>query len=133
MSEKKVLNAAIKLLAEIRQIYPQIPSQTAECLLTVAVEPGLTMQTLGERTGLAQSSCSRNVAMLSKWHRLGKPGFDLVESVDDPRERRRKIVYLTSKGQRIVTKAMKHLDPRFELNSPTASEALDSLNGSYRK
>jgi DNA-binding MarR family transcriptional regulator len=71
--------------------------------------------------------------MLSKWHRLGKPGFDLVETVDDPRERRRKLVYLTSKGQRVVTKAMRHLDPQFELSSPTASEALDSLNSGFRR
>jgi DNA-binding MarR family transcriptional regulator len=96
-------------------------------LLTIAREPGLTMQTLAKRTGLAQSSCSRNVAMLSLWHRLKKPGFDLVESVDDPRERRRKIIFLTLKGQRLVTKAMQHLDPSFELHAATAAELIDRI------
>ena len=133
MSAEKSLDIVIRVLAEIRKIYPHIPSQTVECLLNVAREPGLTMQTLGKMTGLAQSSCSRNVAMLSKWHRLGKPGFDLVETIDDPHERRRKIIFLTSKGQQVVSKALRHLDPRFELKDVTAEELVDGINRRARK
>ena len=60
---------------------------------------GISMKDLAEKVGIAQSSTSRNVAALSKWHRLGKEGLDLVEAIEDPAERRRKIVYLTSKGK----------------------------------
>jgi hypothetical protein len=47
-----------------------VPTQTAECLLRVAVNPGITMQKLSDETGLSQSSISRNVGMLSKYHGL---------------------------------------------------------------
>jgi DNA-binding MarR family transcriptional regulator len=39
------------------------------------------------------------VAALGKWHKLGEPGLDLVEAVEDPIERRRKIMFLTPKGR----------------------------------
>jgi hypothetical protein len=32
--------------------------------------------------------CSRTVAALSKWQRRGTPGLDLIEAIEDPRERR---------------------------------------------
>nr|WP_245986670.1 hypothetical protein [Azospirillum thermophilum] len=48
---------------------------------------------------MAQSSASRNVAALSRWHSFGKAGLDLVQAQEDPRERRRKIVTLTEKGR----------------------------------
>ena len=47
---------------------------------------------------MSQSLCSRTVAALSKWQRRGTPGLDLIEAIEDPRERRRKIMYLTPKG-----------------------------------
>jgi DNA-binding MarR family transcriptional regulator len=127
MSSIKPLHAAISLLKALREIDPYIPTQTAECLLVVAQHPGITMQKLSDETGLAQSSCSRNVAMLSKFHRLGKPGYDLVEAVDDPRERRRKIVYLTPHGRKLVNTVMKNIDPAFNLEAPTAREALTRM------
>lgn len=130
MSSIKPLGAAIAFLQGLRAVDPYIPTQTAECLLVVAMRPGITMQALSEATGLAQSSCSRNVAMLSKYHRLGKPGYDLVEAVDDPRERRRKVVYLTTNGRKLVNSVMKSIDPAFLLevkDAPTAREALTRI------
>jgi DNA-binding MarR family transcriptional regulator len=130
MSSIKPLGAAIALLQGLRSVDPYIPSQTAETLLVVAMRPGITMQQLSDATGLVQSSVSRNVAMLSKYHRLGKPGYDLVEAVDDPRERRRKIVYLTPNGRKLVNQVMKAIDPAFLLDAqsaPTAREALTRI------
>jgi DNA-binding MarR family transcriptional regulator len=65
--------------------------------------------------------------MLSKWHRLGKEGYGLVEAVDDPHERRRKIIFLTPNGQKTVNNIMKHIDPAFDLKSPTAREAINRI------
>jgi DNA-binding MarR family transcriptional regulator len=53
---------------------------------------------LGEILKTSQASCSRNVAALGKWHKFGEPGLDLVDWVEDPAERRRKIIFLTPKG-----------------------------------
>jgi DNA-binding MarR family transcriptional regulator len=60
------------------------------------------MGDLAQRLGIAQSSASRNIAALSRWHSFGKDGHDLVEAREDPRERRRKIVSLTPRGRHLV-------------------------------
>lgn len=96
-------------LESIREGADDMPMQQALTLLAVAAQPGLTMQELGERVGMSQSSCSRNVAALSKWHRLKKPGAELVEAVEDWREVRRKVVYLTDKGKARVALALEAL------------------------
>jgi DNA-binding MarR family transcriptional regulator len=50
-----------------------------------------------------------------------------VEAVDDPRERRRKIVYLTLKGHKTVNAIMKKIDPGFELKGILARDAVNRL------
>lgn len=90
-----------KFLEEFRKIDPEMPMQMAATFVLVALLPGITMKELAERLGISQASCSRNVAALSKVHRLNKPGHDLVYAEEDPAERRRKIVRLTSKGTRV--------------------------------
>ena len=94
-----------------RGVDEQLPMQMAQALLLIAKRPGLTMQELSQETGLSQSSCSRNVAALSKWHRHQKPGHDLVESMDDPRERRRKVMFLTRRGKKVVKDILTKIDP----------------------
>lgn len=79
----------------------------AHCLLIVALEPGITMKRMAEKLGLSQSSTSRNVSALSKTHRYGKPGYDLITAKEDPTERRRKIVTLTAKGERVMHTKLK--------------------------
>lgn len=102
MWNKKALAKVVKCLEEFRKIDPQMPPQTAQVFLWVCIQDGITMKDLAERVGISQSSTSRNVAALSKEHRYGKPGYDLVAATEDPMERRRKIVKLTPKGRRIA-------------------------------
>jgi len=109
------MRVLVNTLAEIRRIDEQMPMQMAQALLVIAMRPGLTMQELSEEVGLSQASCSRNVAALAKWHRLHKAGHDLVESMDDPRERRRKVMFLTPKGKRVVEGILHTLDPDAEV------------------
>ncbi|MBV9288574.1 MAG: winged helix-turn-helix transcriptional regulator [Hyphomicrobiales bacterium] len=78
---------------------PVMPIQMLQTFLAVAKQPGISMQQLGEILKTSQASCSRNVAALGKWHKFGEPGLDLVEAVEDPVERRRKIMFLTAKGR----------------------------------
>ncbi|MFN8720561.1 MAG: MarR family winged helix-turn-helix transcriptional regulator [Rhodospirillales bacterium] len=93
---------AIRLLEAFRRLDPDLPIQYALSFLTIAENEGLSMRDLSERLGIAQSSASRNVAALSEWHSFGKPGHDLVEAREDPRERRRKIITLTRKGEALI-------------------------------
>lgn len=96
------VSTLIRVLEALRELDPDMPIQYALSFLTVARHEGLSIRELSERLGIAQSSASRNVAALSRWHSFGKPGHDLVQSEEDPRERRRKVVTLTSKGRALV-------------------------------
>lgn len=100
---KKSLMRIFQILEEFRKIYPDMQMQTASIFVTIALNPGITMKELGERAGLAQSSCSRNVALLSEWLRHNKPGYGLVVATEDPVERRRKIIRLTANGERVAS------------------------------
>jgi len=92
----------IRVLEAFRRFDPDMPIQYALSFLTIAQHEGLSMGDLAQRLGIAQSSASRNIAALSRWHSFGKAGHDLVEALEDPRERRRKIVSLTPRGHRLI-------------------------------
>ena len=79
-----------------------LSSSALQILATVAVEPGISMSELEKKANVSQASCSRNVALLSEIHRLGKPGLGLIVATEDPIFRRRKVVKLTEKGQRVL-------------------------------
>jgi DNA-binding MarR family transcriptional regulator len=96
------ITLVVRVLEEFRRLDPDLPIQYALSFLTIAQHEGMSMGELAQHLGIAQSSASRNIAALSKWHSFGKAGHDLVEAHEDPRERRRKLVQLTPKGQRLV-------------------------------
>jgi DNA-binding MarR family transcriptional regulator len=77
-----------------------MPIQMLQTILALAVarQPSITMYQSGEILKTSSASCSRNVAAPGKWHKFGEPGLDLVETVENPVERRRKIVFLTLRG-----------------------------------
>lgn len=97
----KALSVLIEIVKRLRDYDQEMQLQTAQVFLEVAKQPGITMRELEERVGISQASCSRNVAALSKIHRLNKPGMDLVVAHPDPVAAYRKVVYLTAKGQRL--------------------------------
>ncbi|HYE53042.1 MAG TPA: winged helix DNA-binding protein [Azospirillaceae bacterium] len=111
ISRHDELNPLVRVLEEFRTLDPDLPIQYALSFLTIAQNEGMSIRDLSERLGIAQSSASRNVAALSKWHSFGKAGHDLIEAVEDPRERRRKIVTLTPKGRALAERLGDLLNP----------------------
>lgn len=93
------VTTVVHVLEAFRKLDPDLPIQYALSFMTIAQSEGISIGELAERLGIAQSSASRNVAALSKWHSFGKAGLDLVQAQEDPRERRRKIVTLTDQGR----------------------------------
>lgn len=102
----------MRALEVFRELDPDMPIQYALSFLTLARNPGLSIRDLSERLGIAQSSASRNVAALSEWHSFRKPGHDLIQAKEDPRERRRKIVTLTRKGEALLARLEVVMDGR---------------------
>jgi DNA-binding MarR family transcriptional regulator len=107
----KALWKFAKCLDEMRKLDPEIQAQTVSCFVVVAMNPGITMKDIGERVGISQASTSRNIAALSKVHRLNRPGHDLVVATEDPVERRRKVVHLTDKGKRVAESLRMIMEP----------------------
>ena len=102
MNNFRALNKIYRIIEEFRKLDPEIPSQAINTFLYIVLHEGCSVKDIGEALNLRQSSASRNVAMLSKMHRLRKPGFGLIEAREDPRERRRKVITLTPKGKRFL-------------------------------
>jgi DNA-binding MarR family transcriptional regulator len=98
----------LKYIEILRKHDPKIQSQTIAIFLYVAIhyqgkyeEEGVPMTIIASDLNLAQSSVSRNISILSQWKWSRKKGLDLVETREDPMERRRKLVKLTPKGKKL--------------------------------
>ncbi len=98
----ETIGRVIRALEAFRRLDPDMPIQYALSFLTIARNEGMSMGDLAQKLGIAQSSASRNIAALSRWHSFNKPGHDLVEAHEDPRERRRKLVRLTARGHALI-------------------------------
>jgi len=83
------------------------------------------MKELETASGITLGSVSRNLMALGKWHRHQVPGLELVETIDDPREYRRKVAFLTNKGRQFVSDLVSiQTGMRASVSSPTAKEFL---------
>lgn len=103
-SKRLRLDGLFDQIELFRTLDPEIQAQGLSTFLVIAMsdpEP-ISMRVLADRVGIAQSSCSRNVAALGKIHRHGRPGHQLVESYEDSMDRRTKLVKLTPKGRRFA-------------------------------
>lgn len=110
----------LHFLRLLRQLAADMPMQQAEILLQIASNPkGAPMSELEKKIGISQASVSRNIAALSRFHRLGKPGLGLVEAVIDPREPRRRLVFLTAEGKVFITKLIRTIEDGFTIDMET--------------
>ncbi len=95
------LLAAVELF---RTIDPEIQAQAIAVFCVVARNGHpVPMGEIKRQLGIAQSSVSRNVALLGERNRHGRDGPDLVQSWENPDNRREKLVELTPAGHRLRT------------------------------
>lgn len=88
----------------MRKFDSQIEAQAIAIFFYIGInapQEGVRMQKIAEELDIAQSSVSRNVYKLGDVNRHKKPGIGLLIAFEDPMERRRKLVRLTSKGKRV--------------------------------
>ena len=102
MSTERQLRKLKNCVEELRKIEEEMPAQRLVVLLTIAIREGITYKEVQEETGLANSTVSRNISAMSKINRHGKPGTNLVEAYQEESGYRRKLLYLTPKGKRLV-------------------------------
>ena len=77
---------------------PQMQLQTVICYLMVAQFGPCHLSNIRDTANVSQASVSRNCSALGTIHRRGIPGLGLVETWEDPMNRKSKIVGLTKKG-----------------------------------
>lgn len=89
------------LMMELKKLDPEFPIQYGICLAEIALDEGLSLTQLAERTELALSTVSRIVGALSQYRANGQP-FGLVDLKVSKEERRRKELFLTHKGWSVL-------------------------------
>jgi len=94
----RLLTAIERLLAFDREV----PGQVMATLLYIAAHKNCHKTALEQDLKFTAASGSRNTDKLSRWHRLGKPGFDLIIKEEDPANRRRLQLRLNKRGQRLI-------------------------------
>ena len=100
MSPKNLL----KIIEEVRKFDDQMEAQAIAVFFyvgTYGYNDGVLMQQIQKDLSLGQSSVSRNVYKLADINRHKKKAIGFLYTFDDPMERRRKKVALTSNGKRV--------------------------------
>lgn len=97
-----------KALNELIKIDAEFPIQWALVFLAIAQNEGAALKDIADETGISMSVMSRTIGALSNQRRMGKPyGIVLVKLAKD--DRRRKELYLSAKGKRLLDKIKKAL------------------------
>jgi len=100
MTTKK-LTKLQKVLLELTNIDPEFPMQWAIVFIEIAQDEGASLKDISERTDISMSVMSRTIGALSNYRRMGKPyGLVLVRHAKD--DRRRKELFLSAKGKRLI-------------------------------
>lgn len=113
------LNKVSAVIRLLRSLNSEMQLQQVDVLMIVAQNPGVTVNDIQKKAGLSQSAASRNILALSEWRKAGEPGFNLVESVRDPREPRRSLVFLKPAGKAFITKLVRSIEPSFSIDRDT--------------
>jgi len=92
----------LKVMEALRLLDREMPASVVSCFLYVASHNHCHKQALEEDLLMKTSSSSRNTDWLSKYHRLKKPGLDLIIKEADPTNRRRQTLKLSPKGEHLV-------------------------------
>lgn len=93
-------------LMKVEQIFrladQEVPAQLVLVFCYIASHNPCHLTAIMEDCKLSSNSVSRNTDWLSRTHRLGKPGMELIIKEVDPVDARKKIVRLTPKGELIA-------------------------------
>lgn len=105
MTTKATLNALSRMVEVLRrEVDPEMPVQQLQVFLQVALRGQTTQHEVGEATGLSKASMSRNVAALGPINRFKARGHDLLVVYEDPRNQRQKLIELSPKGKKLVSR-----------------------------
>ena len=97
------MKALMKSIELMQTLDERMQAQTIMVFLLVCEFGPCRMASIRRMANISQASVSRNCASLGRIHRRGEPGFGLVDTEEDPMDRKQKFVQLTQKGERYKT------------------------------
>lgn len=101
------LSDALRFISVIREIDAEMPLPQVHCFLIIAeAEDGLSLTELANKASVGLATASRYVGFLGKINRFREDGHQLVESFEDPTERRKKIIRLTGRGKALLNRSL---------------------------
>lgn len=99
------LHECLRVVSEIRNVDPEMSLPELHCFLLIAnEEEGMSLTDVAGKAGVPLATASRYIGKLGQIDRFYKPGLGLVDSREDPRERRKKIISVTDKGKELISK-----------------------------
>lgn len=103
------IQAVLRIVKKFRELDPDIQFSVAQVFLMVAEagDEGVSLTDIADRGNLGLSSVSRHVAALGKINRRHEEGFGLIQTHEDPMERRRRLCTLTSTGKAFLHQLVK--------------------------
>lgn len=102
--DTKLAGHLIEALKNMKSLNADMPVAQALSLLLIAKHEGLSLKELAERAGVGMASASRYVAAFGKPTGGRSQALGLVAAVEDPEERRKKVITLTPKGRAFINK-----------------------------
>lgn len=66
----------------------------------------MSLTELSRRAEIQMATASRYISALGKINRHREEGLKLIESFEDPMERRKKIIRLTARGKKLISKML---------------------------
>ena len=105
----------LEIIERMREFDSQMEIQAVAVFFCVGLHQNMTVKgrNYGEGIPMQEISVSRNVYKLSFINRHRAKGVDLLEAYEDPMERRRKLVRLSRKGQRVYENLSKLVVPPY--------------------
>ena len=112
ISVKRVLNIFANLFSNLREVDGDMPTATAQVLITIAQNPGILQGEVAKKTGIGTSAVNRHVANLCAYSSFRKrDGYGLVAATVDHNDHRAKQLNLTREGHMFVDKLVNLIHP----------------------
>ena len=103
------LEVILKIVKKFRELDSEISFPIAHVFLMVAMagDEGISLSDIANAANLGLSTVSRHVAFLGKINRHHEEGLNLIQTHEDPMERRRRLATLTGKGKAFMNNLLK--------------------------
>ena len=103
-------------LARLRDLHTDMTLLQAQCLLTVAANPGMTQRSLYSTLGVSDSLASRVIGLLGEHGSRSVEALNLIVSSVNPDDRRERNCELSPKGRRLMTQIVADLNKQGKVN-----------------